>query len=222
MTEGKPWAEGYTRVICPEEPFLGDGGTLERIEDSNKIYELTLYTKTDSLWNLTTERALNQRPDFRNMWVFGENVPDAGIQATRLKITYKPDISVAEYLYDAESKTYKRFDVGEPLMDALTETQIAPANVIVIYVNHVDTDILADAHDPDQPWYAISIQLWGQGPAKLLRDGQVYDATWIRENPQQENDRLILVDNKAEQIPLRPGTTWIQLVRLNGVVEIGN
>jgi hypothetical protein len=222
MTEGKPWAEGYTRIICPEEPFLGDGGTLQRIEDPDRIYELTLYTDTESLWELTSERDLNQRPDFHDMWTFGEAVPEGGVQATRLKITYKPDVSVAEYVYDAESKTYKRFDVGEPLVDALTDEQIAPANVVVLYVNHVDTDILADTHDPDHPWYAVSLQLWGQGPAKLLRDGQVYEATWIRENPQQENDRLILVNDQADQIPLRPGTTWFQLVRLNGVVEVGN
>jgi len=87
------------------------------------------------------------------------------------------DLSEAEYRYDAESKTYKRFDVGEPSMDELTGDQVAPANVLVLYANHVDTDILADAHDPNNLWYAVSIQLWGQGPAKLLRDGQVQRST---------------------------------------------
>jgi hypothetical protein len=63
--------------------------------------------------------------------------------------------------------------------------------------------------------------LWGQGPAKLFRDGKVYEGTWIRENPQQETDRLILVDGEGKQIPLRPGTTWVQLMRLGSAVEIG-
>jgi hypothetical protein len=222
MTDGKPWAEGYTRLLVPEGPFLGDGGALQRIDAPDKLFELTLYGTTERLWQVTESRGLNQRPDLQNMWVFAETVPDGGIKATRLKVTYRPTACVAEYLYDAESKTYKRFDVGQPLVDALTEEQIAPSNVVVLYVNHVDTDILADEHDPDHPRFSVSIQLWGQGPAKLLRDGQVYDATWIRENPQQENDRLIFVDEQANQIPLRPGPTWIQLVRLNGVVEIGN
>jgi len=222
MTDGKAWAEGYTRIICPEQPFLGDGGALRRIDAPDKLFELTMYTNTEDLWNVTTQRGVNQRQDFHNMWTFSEAAPDGGVQATRLKVTYKPNVAVAEYLYDPDSKTYKRFDVGEPLVDALTDQQIAPSNVLVLYANHVDTDILADAHDPDHPWYAVSIQLWGQGPAKLMRDGQVYDATWVRENPQQENDRLIFVDDQGKQIPLRPGTTWIQLVRLNGVVEIGN
>jgi len=222
MTEGKPWAEGYTRIICPEQPFLGDGGALYRIDAPDKLFELTLYTNTADLWNVTAERGVNQRVDYDDMWVFSEVVPEDGVQATRLRITYRPDVTEVEYLYDPETNAYQRFDVGEPLVDALTDEQIAPTNVIVLYVNHVDTDILADEHDRDRPWYSVSIQLWGQGPGKLLRDGQVYDLTWIRENPQQEDDRLIFVDDQAEQIPLRPGTTWIQLVRLNGVVEIGN
>ena len=105
-------------------------------------------------------------------------------------------------------------------MDELTGRQIAPPNVVVLYVNHVNSDILADTHDPDHPWYSILIQLWGQGPAKLLRDGKVYDCTWVRENPQEDNDRLIFVDAGGVQIPFRPGPTWIQLVRLDGNVTI--
>jgi hypothetical protein len=222
MTEGKAWAEGYGRIICPEEPFLGDGGTLKRVEKPGRIYELTLYTDTSDLWNLASERGLNERPDFHDMWAFSEGEPPGGAAATQLKIVYKEDLAIAEYRYDEATRTYKRFDVGEPLMDEATGEQIAPANVLVLHANHVNTDILADAHDPDNPWYALSIQLWGQGPAKLLRDGQVYEGTWIRENPQQENDRLIVVDGAGKQIPFRPGATWIQLVRLDGTVELGN
>jgi hypothetical protein len=199
---------------------LGDGGTLRRIEKPGRRYELTLYTDTQSLWNLVSERGINERQDFLDMWVFGEAAPEGGTEATQLKITYKAEASEAEYRYDTESKTYKRFDLGEPSIDELTEGQIAPENVLVLYVNHVDTDMLVDTHDPDNPWYALSIQLWGQGPAKLFRDGQVYDGTWIRENPQQATDRLMVVDGEGKQIPFRPGRTWIQLVRLDGQVEV--
>jgi hypothetical protein len=220
MTEGKEWAEGYKRIICPEDPFLGDGGTLQRIEKPGRRYELTLYTNTEDLWNLVSERGINERQDFNDMWVFSESPPEGGVEATQLKVLYKEGASEAEYRYDPESKTYKRFDVGEPSMDELTEEQIAPDNVLVLYANHVDTDMLVDTHDPDNPWYAVSVQLWGQGPAKLFRDGQLYEGTWIRENPQQATDRLIVMDGAGKQIPFRPGRTWIQLVRLDGRVEV--
>jgi hypothetical protein len=133
---------------------------------------------------------------------------------------YKPEQAIVEYKYDSETKTYKRFDLGQPLVNELNGEQIAPANVLVLYANHVDTDIAADTHDPNRTWYSISIQLWGTGPAKLMRDGKVYDVQWVRENPQQPEDRLIIIDGAGKQIPFHPGTTWIQLVRLDGNVQI--
>jgi hypothetical protein len=219
-TEGKAWAEGYTRIICPEEPFLGDGGTLRRVPQEGRRYELTMYTDTDSLWDLVTERGVNERQSFADMWTFSEMPTPGGAEATRLKIVYKADVSEVEYEYDAESQTYLRSDVGDPLTDALDGQRIAPANVLVLYVNHVDTDIAADTHDPNKTWYSVSIQLWGSGDARLLRDGQVYDVQWVRENPQQATDRLLIVDGDGQQVPFHPGPTWIQLVRLDGNVEI--
>lgn len=219
-TDGKTWAEGYTRIICPEEPFLGDGGALRRIPQEGRLLELTMYTDTASLWQVVSERGINQRQDFAGMWTFSELPPAGGGEATHLQIVYKPEIAIAEYKYTADAQSYQRFDVGEPSVDALTGEQIAPANVLLIYANHVDTDIAADEHDPDQTWYSVSIQLWGTGPAKLLRDGQVYDATWVREDPQGPNDRFLIRDQSGNQIPFRPGSTWIQIVRYNADVTI--
>jgi hypothetical protein len=220
MTEGKLWAEGYQRIICPEDPFLGDGGTLQRMPDKKPVYELTLYTDTSNLWSLLDQRGINERQDFSDMFVFSEDPPAGGSEATNVKVLYKPEFNEVEYQYDAETKTYKRFDVGEPLVDELTGAQIAPANVVLLYVNHVDTDIAADTHDPNHTWYAVSIQLWGTGPAQVIRDGQVFDATWVRENPQQETDRLLFRDSEGNQIPFRPGPTWIQLIRLGSEATI--
>jgi len=220
VTEGKEWAAGYKRIVCPESPFLGDGGTMRRIPKEGRLYELTLYTDTARLWKLCTDRGINSRQGFSGMWVFSESAPVGGTPATHLKIVYKPNVSEAEYRYDAGSRTYKRSDLGQPLLDALTNTQIAPANVMVLYANHIDTDIAADTHDPNHTWYAVSIQLWGEGPGKLLRDGQEYSGKWVRINPQQADDRLVFLDSEGKQIPLKPGSTWIQLVRTDGSVTI--
>jgi len=219
-TEGKEWAAGYLRIICPETPFLGDGGTLRRVPKEGRRYELTMYTDTESLWNLCTERGINERQDLSGMWVFSDWAPEGGQPATYLHVVYKAGHTEVEYKYDPESQTYPRLDVGQPLMDDATGQQIAPSNVLVLYVNHVDTDIAADMHDPNHTWYSVSIQLWGEGSGKLLRDGQVYDIKWVRENPQQPDDRLVFRDANGQQIPLRPGSTWIQLVRLDGNVTI--
>lgn len=219
-TQNKSWATGYKRIICPEEPFLGDGGTMRRVPKAGRRYELTLYSDTASLWNLSANRGINQRPDFQGMWTFDESPPEGGGQATHLKIVYKPEWAIAEYRYDAGSKTYKRFDVGQPTTDALTGQQIAPSNVVVLYANHANSDIAADTHDPNNIYYSVIIQIWGEGAGKLMRDGKVYDIKWVREDAQGAGDRLILLDGSGHKIPLRPGATWIQLVRLNGDVQI--
>jgi hypothetical protein len=154
------------------------------------------------------------------MWVFDETPPPNGTGATHLKIVYKPNWSIAEYRYNAATRTYKRFDLGQPTTDALTGRQIAPSNVVMLYANHVNSDIAADTHDPNNIWYSIIIQLWGEGTGKLMRDGQVYDIRWVRQDPQQAGDRLLFLDGSGNKIPLRPGPTWIQLVRPDGNIQI--
>ena len=69
-------------------------------------------------------------------------------------------------------------------------------------------------------WYSVILQLWGEGTGKLMRDGQVYDIRWVRENPQQPDDRLIFLDGAGKKIALRPGPTWIQLVRPDAAMVI--
>lgn len=219
IAEDKAWAEGYARIICPEAPFYSAGGALRRIPEAARLYELTMYTDTESLWDVVSERGINERQDFHGMWLFSEVAPKGGTDASEVEVVYRRTVEVL-YRYDEEAHLYKRFDAGIPLKDAVTDEQIAVSNVLVLYANHVDTDIAADTHDPNKTWYSVSIQLWGSGPAKLLRDGQVYEAQWIRENPQEPDDRLIVVDAEGNQIPFRPGKTWIQLVRLGGKVTV--
>jgi hypothetical protein len=220
ITDGKPWAAGYLRVICPEEPFLGDGGAMRRIPKPGKRYELTLYSDTGSLWNVVSQRGINHRPNFNNMWVFDPNPPPGGTPATHLKIVYKATWSESEYHYDPNVLAWRRYDVGQPLIDELTGQQLAPSNVLLLYANHADSDILADAHDPNHPYYAVLVQLWGQGSGKLFRDGRVYDIQWVRQDAQGANDRLLILDSSGNQIPFRPGTTWIQLARPGANVQI--
>jgi hypothetical protein len=154
------------------------------------------------------------------MWAFDAAAPGGGTPASHLRIVYKPSWSVAEYHYDPGTATYKRSDLGVRTMDALTGQQIAPSNVVVLYANHVNSDIAADTHDPNNIYYSVIIQVWGQGSGKLLRDGRVYDITWVREDAQGARDRLMFLDASGNKIPLHPGPTWIQLVRPDGDIQI--
>ena len=118
ITEGKEWASGYQRIICPEAPFLGEGGTMRRIAKPGRVYELTLYSDTTSLWDLVAKRGINQRPDLDGMFAFSDSAPDGGSEATYLQVVYIAGSSEAEYQYDAQSHSYRRFDLGQPTIDA--------------------------------------------------------------------------------------------------------
>jgi hypothetical protein len=96
--------------------------------------------------------------------------------------------------------------------DPLTGEQVTAANVFIIYANHVYTDFWEEMIGDRRNWkLSIQIQLWGQGPALLFRDGQMYPGTWYREN---RGDMLTFTYGDNVPLPLKPGNTWFQLVPL--------
>ena len=201
----------FDRVVSPD---FGHPG-FYRIPSEGKAFEHTLFSDTQSLWNITEERGLNQRQDLSG-WVFSEEPPADGSPATSLEFLYTPKYGSAEYQYDPEWEAYLRSIFGEPHGDELTGEQIAARNVVALYAPHVDTDIVEDSTGP-RVYYSIEIQLWGEGKAIVFRDGQAFEGKWIR---LQRNDLIRLVDDAGNPIPLKPGNTWIQVVPLDFEIQV--
>ena len=201
------------RVLSPDPNWNTEG--FRRVPMAGRAYEHTLFTDTDTLWEIAEEEGWNSRQDLRG-WVFATAPPDGGQSATRLVLTYHPQYVSTEYSYDPGIGGYQRFIWGEPHTDELTGEQLVADNVVVLYANHVSTDIVEDITGP-QPLYSVQIQLWGEGPMQLFRDGQMYEGRWLR--PQRE-DLVRFIDATGQPIPLKPGHTWIQLVRLDFEVEV--
>jgi hypothetical protein len=109
-----------------------------------------------------------------------------------------------------------RSTLGEPHLDELTGEQISAKNVVVLYANHVETDIAEDLTG-DVIYYSVEIQIWGSGPVKVFRDGRVYEGRWVRPH---RPDMISFVDGAGNPIPLKPGNTWIQVVPLGFEIEI--
>jgi hypothetical protein len=113
-----------------------------------------------------------------------------------------------QWQYEPTSNTYSRSSDGSAHLDANTQQPVRAANVVVIYAQHVQTDIV------ESQWqgvnsYSIAINLLGQGQALLFRDGVLYDAVWVR--PQREA-MLGLRTTTGDVLPLLPGNTWFQIV----------
>ena len=195
------------RVVSPD---FGIGEPVfYRVPEAGKAFEHTLFTNTKVLWTLTSERGLNTRQDLQGL-AFSPSLPPEGEPAKYVELTYLAGVASAEWTYDQISGLYQRSILGEPHTDALTGEQLTAANIIIVYANHVDTDILEDLVGGGH--YSIEIQIWGQGPVQIVRDGHVYNGTWIR---QAREDLLSFVDETGQPLPLKPGNSWYQLVPLN-------
>jgi len=142
-------------------------------------------------------------------WTFSPTAP-AGAAATRVHIPH-PWMAVADYAYDQGSGTYLRFVEGVPHTDALNGKQLAPANVIVLYADYKVSDIVEDKLGN----LAFFITLIGQGRVQVFRDGITVEGNWQREAPEQITR---LKDANGDDIPLKPGQSWIEIVPLGAQV----
>jgi hypothetical protein len=194
------------RVISPD--FGVGEPTFFRVPEPGKAFEHTLFTSTDALWALAVERGLNARQDLRGL-AFSESAPTGGQPARYVELTYLAGVASAEWTYDPSLRAYRRAILGKPHTDKLTDQQITAANVIIVYANHVDTDILEDLVGGGH--YSIEIQIWGEGPVQIVRDGQVYNGIWVR---RAREDMLSFWDASGNPLPLRPGNSWYQTVPL--------
>ena len=195
------------RVISPD--FGVGEPVFRRIPEPGKAFEHTLFTSTDALWALTTERGLNTRQDLLGL-AFRASPPEDGQPARYVELAYLPGVASAEWTYAPDLGLYQRTILGEPHTDELTGQQITAANIVLVYANHVETDILEDLVGGGH--YSIEIQVWGEGPVQIVRDGQVYNGSWIR---QAREDMLSFRDAAGQPLTLKPGNSWYQLVPLD-------
>ncbi|HZD10185.1 MAG TPA: DUF3048 domain-containing protein [Candidatus Binatia bacterium] len=193
----------FDRIISPD---FGHGG-FYRVEDPNKAIEHTLFTDTGRLRAILDERGLNTRPQFHTNMAFLEEAPDGGAPASSIEIRYAG--TNAFWRYDPITDGYMRSTDGVAQVDANTGNPLNFKNVIVVGAHHEDTGILEDQVGGGH--YSIQIQIWGEGPVSIFRNGQRYEGRWRRESPE---DMLTFYDMEGNILPLAPGNSFFQLVPL--------
>lgn len=211
-------------IISPEfEPFHPAFYRVARetLTKNCQRQEHTLFTGTQRLWDDANKKGINTRQELKGMR-FDPVPPADGQPAKIVSATYSD--SFAAWSYSEPVGRYFRYADGEPHIDALNSTHISAANVIIVFAHHQPTDILEDAtgYDPITKTggsYSLEVQLWGSGPALIVRDGLLYHATWNRK------DRfgvLSFTDSSGKVFPLKPGTTWVELVNLTSPITQQN
>ena len=193
----------FDRIISPD---FGHGGFF-RVEAPNKAFEHTLFTSTSNLRFILDQRGQNTPPQFQNGMAFSQEPLNPGEPVSQIEISY--DGTYVTWAYGAGNGRYTRWTDGQPHLDANTDQQLSFKNIILLAAHHEDTDILED--NVGGGHYSIQIQVWGEGPVTIFRDGQRINGRWHRADP---NDMLTFTDLDGNILPLAPGNSFFQLVPL--------
>lgn len=179
-----------------------------------------LFADTSVLRRTAEGRGWNTPPDPTLQTVFSEAPPPGGGSASSVSIPY-PVLPV-RWQYDPGSGRWLRWAGGEPHIDQASGEQVNTANVVVLGANHVVTLIIEHGTERQGEGQncrncSVEIQIWGEGPLKIFRDGQVYEGKWVRP---ERNAPFRFIDASGNDIPLKPGNSWWQITPLDMTVTV--
>jgi len=166
-----------------------------------------MYTDTSELWSWADERNVRAEPSFKGPgFVFHPLAPEGGTPATTAALEYvKTQIF---YRYDPVSERYLRWTDGIPHTDSSTGQQLGFENVIVLGSTLELVNLFPEKYFGAET--SLYIEMTGTGPATLLRDGQAFTGRWVREG---EDDRISFVGADGQPLVMKPGHTFIHIVR---------
>ncbi len=219
-----PW---FNRIMSPDFGVPESGNPFVRVPEASKYFEHTLFAKPPLLYQWAQDHGLdNSRPELKGMAFSDLPIgPSQSVFTVTIPYAWRSSrpTEIVRWHYDAATGRYLRSADGEPQVDANNRQPISAANVIVVYANHV-TDCTIQENplsiDPDcqQPGqFSIQVQIWGEGPVQIIRDGKVQSGRWVRARPE---DMLTFVGADGKPLPLKRGNSWFQMVPTNMQVQV--
>lgn len=185
-----------------------------RFPDGDLAFEHTLFLDTNLTWAKATRREVNTGYKARG-FAFADLPDPDGLPAVETFIDWYGQTD-ARWQYDASSGHWLRWTDGLPHIDKGDGQQLWADNLVIIEVPHNDEP---DIFPADASYRSIQIELWDQGRAYLLRDGQVYQGYWRRKD-NKPGSALQIIYGNGNPIMMKPGRTWVSVVRGFGDVFI--
>jgi hypothetical protein len=165
-----------------------------------------VYTATARLHETALGEGLEKEVSL-DRWAFKADKPAKKGQAgmtIAVDIPYGADCDT-RYDYDFATNTYLRSVAGEPFTDAVSGKQLAPKNVVVMFVNYNSSDNGED--------YGLggtdSMELVGEGRAVVLKDGVAVDGRWLKPS---ESGRTVFLDAGGRPIEFNRGQIWLEII----------
>ena len=195
--------EALKTMKSADFPHLNEfnhSGYFWRLRDRRAPHNL--YSSTDSIYNLAAEVGLNDQDEVTG-FTFKDpkavEVPeDDGLVSNEVKIHFPKQYDVT-YSYVPEEQFYRRSIAGEPHVDALTNTQLSPRNIIVKFVKTKVIDSQG----------RLQMEINGHGRALVFTGGNVIEAVWQKS---AVGNSSIYKTMDGEIVELSPGQTWIEVL----------
>jgi hypothetical protein len=201
--------------VLGDRALNGTVGICPAICDDGRNIVTSVFADSAALTDLASERGVENQKVVLEGMAFDPEPPEGGEEGKQATILYS-SLNRGEWRYDPESGYYLRWieDAESqnlemiPLVDLLTDKQLAFSNVVVLFAEH--TEFTPSMHD---------MALWnvtGQR-AMVFRDGRVHDGTWTTPVTDQP---IQFLDAEGEILPLKPGNTWVVIFgQTSGVTE---
>lgn len=212
--ERTPW--GYN-IFSPQFGDNCEDAGFCRFPQGDLAFEHTLYLDTNLLWGKADRRQINL-PERAKGFSFSEDPLPTELKANDIFVDWYGHTDT-RWQYEAETGRYVRFTDGVPHFDAAESQQVWVDNLVIVQAPHNDRP---DLFEPESKAASLEIALWnepdGYYPVLVLRDGVYYQGFWERRD-REMGSALQLKFANNEQIKLKPGRTWVMIVRgVNDVV----
>lgn len=203
----------------------GEGSYVKNLDHSGDYFwrdykgrsvasEHTLYSSTEKLYQFASDRGFDvgsYSSGFR-AYKFKKDLNESQRPASQ---TVTVDFSTGSYKvawqYDPKENKYNRVLTGEPHNDLVTGNQLTAKNIIV---QEVHRELDPAGSFGGENWIFTTV---GEGKAKIIRDGQVVEATWKKAG---RKDRTLFYDSAGKEIEFNAGATWYEIVPDMGLVTI--
>jgi len=139
--------------------------------------------------------------EYEPRFLFDEtsSVNDASVSELVLRYS---STNTVKYVYDMQTKKYKRYINDSAMMDTYNNTHVSVTNIIVLNAPHKDVEAVR----------YVLVDYIGEGKAEFYVNGKHEQGTWKQADNTKPTQYF---DSSGEQIVLSPGNTWIQVVHSN-------
>jgi hypothetical protein len=179
-------------------------GTFVRTQDRRSPHNL--FARPLELWRMGVGL-----PRAAAVWPFKLSPPRGGRPAPSAQITFSLNATV-DWTWDAGRRTWLRQQDGRAHL-VNSGGQITAENVVIARVVTSPGRGVDSVGEP-----TVTIQVLGEGPAVVLRDGRAYGVRWRKTSPYSQFE---WVTRNGAPLPLAPGRTWVELVPVSGSLVVG-